>query len=275
MTNNNSKPRPAVRMLHTSDVHLGAYDHGRGDSLDAMHDELELGFRRIIDMSLELNVDVVVIAGDFVDNARVRDETLHFAASEIARVEVPVIVAPGNHDHVGPSSLYDRIDFEAEAPNLRLMRVPGGETVALPDLDMEIWGRSHTEQLPRFTPFADAPPRGEAAWQVGVGHGHFIHPAAALQHSFHIYEDELAAMKRDYVALGHWERQVRVAAGGGLAAYSGAPESLSGSVGGRVLIVDFDEGGGVQLEAPSLVGEGALAHDEIPFLQGAEIVERR
>ena len=271
MTSNNSKPRPALRMLHTSDVHLGAYDHGRGESLDRMHDELEQAFRRTIDMALEQQVDVILIAGDFVDNARVRDETLHFAASEIARAEVPVVVAPGNHDHVGPSSLYDRIDFAAEAPNLRLMRVPGGETVALPELEMEIWGRSHTEQEPRFTPFGDAPPRGEAAWQVAIGHGHYIHPAAALQHSFHIYERELVAMDRDYVALGHWERQVRVAAGGGLAAYSGAPESLSGSVGGRVLIVSFDEGGGVRLEAPSLDGEAALAHDEIPFLEGAEI----
>ncbi len=274
MTSNNSTSRPAVRMLHTSDVHLGAYDHGRSESLDAMRDGLEQAFHGIVDMAREQRVDVMLIAGDFVDNARVRDETLHLAAAEIARAEIPVVVLPGNHDHVGPASLYDRIDFAAEAPNLLLMRAPGGETVALPELEMEIWGRSHTEEDPRFTPFAGAPPRGDAAWQIAIGHGHYIHPAAALQHSFHIYEDELQAMGRDYVAIGHWERQVRVAAGGGLAAYSGAPESLSGSVGGRVLIVNLDEDGGVRLEAPSLNGDAPLAHDEIPFLEGA-VIERR
>ncbi|MDP6606592.1 MAG: DNA repair exonuclease [Dehalococcoidia bacterium] len=270
-----SGSKPPLRLLHTSDVHLGAYDHGRGDHLDGMRAGLEDAFRRTVDKAVNEQVDAMLIAGDFIDNARVRDETLHNAAAEIARTGVPVVVLPGNHDHVGPSSLYNRIDWAAEAPNLHLMREPGGETVAPDGLDVEIWGRSHTEQDPRFTPFADAPPRGEAAWQIGIGHGHFIHPGAALQHSFHIYEEELQAMDRDYVALGHWERLVRVAAGGTTAAYSGAPESLSGSVGGRVLLVDLQADGSVRIEASSLDGEAPVWHDDIPFLEGAEADPRR
>ncbi len=262
-------PRPPLRLLHTSDVHLGAYDHGRGEHLDALRAGLEDAFRRTVDKALREEVDAMLIAGDFIDNARVRDETLHFAASEIARAGVPVVVLPGNHDHVGAGSLYSRIDWAAAAPNLQLMHEPSGETVALDELEVEVWGRSHTEEDPRFTPFMDAPPRGEAAWQIGIGHGHYIHPGAALQHSFHIYEAELRAMERDYVALGHWERLVRVAAGGETAAYSGAPLSLSGSVGGRVLLVDLQADGSVRLEASSLDGEAPLAHEEIPLLEGA------
>lgn len=262
--------RPHLRLLHTSDIHLGAYDHGYGGGeLEARREELQDGMRRVIDLALGERVDAMLIAGDFIDNARVRDDTLRFAASEIARVQVPVVLAPGNHDHVGPGSLYDRIDMEALAPNLRLLRDPAGETVALDGLELEVWGRSHTEQDPAFSPFGDAPPRGQAAWQVAIGHGHFIHPGAALQHSFHIREHELAASDRDYVALGHWERLTRVAAGHVTAAYCGAPASLAGSkVGGRVLIVDLETDGTVRLAAHSLRDESALAHQEIPILPG-------
>jgi DNA repair exonuclease SbcCD nuclease subunit len=263
--------RPPLRLLHTSDVHLGAYDHGRG-ALDELRDRLHGSFTDVVDTAHREQVDAIVIAGDFIDNARVREETLQFAASEIARAAVPVVVTPGNHDHIGPGSVYDRIDFASLAPNLRLMRSPEGETVTLPELDVEFWGRSHTEQDPAFSPFADAPPRGSAAWHVAVGHGHFIHAGAAMQHSFHIREEQLAALGCDYVALGHWERLTRVAAGPDVvAAYSGSPESLSGgsAIGGRVLVADLGADGLVRLTAPALNGQAALEHDDIPLLDGA------
>ena len=263
--------RPRLRMLHTSDVHLGAYDHGRGGELEQMRERLHDSFRSVVDLALREQVDLLVVAGDFIDNARVREETLEFAAAEVSRAGMPVIVTPGNHDHVGPGTVYDRIDFRAQAPNLLLMRSPEGETVALEELDVQLWGRAHTEQDPRFSPFGDAPPRGDAAWQIAVGHGHFIHRRAALQHSFHILESELEALDRDYVALGHWERLTRVAAGDATAAYSGSPQSLSGgsSVGGRALLVDLQPDGAVRLTAPSLGDGPPLDHDEIPFLEGA------
>jgi DNA repair exonuclease SbcCD nuclease subunit len=262
-----NESRPKRRLLHTSDVHLGAYDYGNGSEA---RDQLHANFARVIDVALAAEVDFAIIAGDFFDNARVWEDTLEHAAREIARLERPVVIAPGNHDHVGPRSVYDRYDFAAHAPNLRVMRTPEGETVALEDLDVEIWARSHTEQLPDFQPFSSPPPRGDAAWQLAAGHGHFIHPKALLHHSFHIREDHLIEADRDYVALGHWEQMTRVAAGERtVAAYSGAPEGLGhgSEVGGRVLIVDLHEDGRVELQAHSLGDEPPLAHDDIPYLE--------
>ncbi len=258
--------RPKRRLMHTSDVHLGAYDYGSGG---VQRDHHHSRFTRVIDVGIREQVDFTVIAGDFFDNARVFPETLEFAASQIARLKTPVVITPGNHDHVGPNSVYDRLDFTAHAPNLHIMRIPDGETVALENLDVEVWGRSHTEQLPDFEPFTDPPPRGDAAWQIGVGHGHFIHPKALLHHSFHIREHHLQETQRDYIALGHWEQMTRVSGGPGVtAAYSGAPESLghNSTVGGRVLIVDLHPDGRVELTAHSLDDQLAMCHDEIPFL---------
>jgi len=214
---------------------------------------------------------MMVIAGDFFDHARVRQETLDFAVEQLARLERPVVIAPGNHDHVGPGSIYDRIDFEARAPGVRVIRVPEGESIAVDGLPVEVWGRAHTEQDPAFAPFRNPPPRGEAPWQIGAGHGHFLHPRALMHHSFHIRKEHLAATARDYVALGHWEQLTRVEAGERtVAAYSGAPEALgfTRSIGGRVLIVDFFEDGRVRLTAESVEEAPPIAHDDLPYLEG-------
>jgi exonuclease SbcD len=262
--------RPRLRLLHTSDVHLGAYDSGSVELRDRLHD----CFRRVIDVGLRERVDVMLIAGDFFDHARVREETFRFAAEQLARLERPVVIAPGNHDHVGPGSIYDRFDMEAAAPNVRVIREPAGECVAVDGLDLEVWGRAHTEQDPRFEPFRETPPPGEAAWQIGIGHGHYIHPRALLHHSFHVREDELAASGRDYVALGHWEQLTRVAAGPStIAAYSGAPEPLGHgrSIGGRVLLADLLEDGAVRLAAHSVDGEAPIDHDDLPYLEGLRL----
>ncbi|GMU40314.1 MAG: hypothetical protein AMXMBFR23_11800 [Chloroflexota bacterium] len=265
--------RPRLRLLHTSDVHLGAHDSSRGPS-DASR-ALEAGFRAVIDVGLRERVDAMLIAGDFFDNARVRVETLEFAAAEIARLGRPVVIGPGNHDHVGPGSVYDRIDLAALAQNLHVIRDPRGETVAFDALELEVWSRPHTEQVPDFRPFEAVPPRGDAPWQVAIGHGHFIHPKALLHHSFHIREEHLAGSDRDYVALGHWERLTRVAAGERtVAAYSGAPEGLARAasggheVGGHVLIVDLMEDGSVRLTGVPLGQGEPIPHDDLPHLEG-------
>lgn len=265
-----STTRRPVRLVHTSDVHLGAYDGQRSDNY--RRGELEDGFRRVIDLALEEQADMLVIAGDFFDNARVMEETLHFAAGEIARFGRTTVIGPGNHDHVGPGSVYDRLDLTVHAPNLRILRAPEGERLAFPELDLEVWGRVHAAK--NYEPFDGAPGRGEATWQVGIGHGHFIGTNALLHHSFHIRAEHLAATGLDYIALGHWERLTRVEAGEGVtAAYSGAPDALSGTRlgnGGHVLVVDLQEDGTVRLEAVPL-GEGPrIAHDDLPYVAAME-----
>jgi DNA repair exonuclease SbcCD nuclease subunit len=267
--------RRELKFLHTSDVHLGAYDHSTGESTLRRRQEMHDTFRAVIDMTIIERVDFMVIAGDFFDNARVQEETLHFAGEQLARVPAPVVIAPGNHDHVGPNSVYDRIDLTELAPNLRLMRRPEGESVTLEHINVELWGRSHTEQDPNFTPFNDAPGRGDAEWHIGIGHGHFLHPMSADHSSYHIYEDHFAALDHDYFALGHWEQQTRVAAGNGLAAYSGAPDGLAGHTGGRVLMVHLERDGNVRLVShPLREGAERLDHNEIPYLEGSPLPDR-
>ena len=265
--------RRELRFLHTSDVHLGAYDHSQQEHSLQRREEMHATFEAVVDLTISTNADFMVIAGDFFDNARVREETMRFAGEQLARVPGPVVLVPGNHDHVGPGSVYDRLDLTHLAPNLILMREPDGETVTLEALEVELWGRSHLEA--DFSPFAGAPLRGDAEWHIGVGHGHFLHPEAGTHGSYHIYEEHLAVLDHDYIALGHWEQQTRVAAGDGpVAAYSGAPDGLAGKTGGAVLLVHLESDGRVRLEShPVQAHRELMHHDDLPLLYGRPLPE--
>ena len=257
--------RPRRRLLHTSDVHLGAYY----DSAE-QRAQREAAFRGVIDIGLRERVDVMLIAGDFFDNSRVHLDAIEFASREIARLGCPVIVSPGNHDHAGIDSVYDRLEALTLTPNLSIIRQRAGETIALTDLGIDVWGRAHTDtDGTTFVPFEDAPPRGDADWQIGIGHGHFLHEGSTWRPSFQIREADLEALDRDYVALGHWDGMTRVPSGaqGGVAAYCGSPDLLGEITGcGYALVIDLCEDGSVRLVAHPTDGGLPVAHEDIPLL---------
>lgn len=266
--------RPHVRILHTSDVHLGAHDSG-GGAQRKQREEVERNFARLIDIGHRERVDLFLIAGDFFDNARVHDDTLRFAAEQIARIGVPTILLPGNHDHGGIGGVYDRLDFAAMAPNLTIMRETDGGTVVLESLGVAVWGRSHEDvDGANFFPFVNVPPRSAVPWHIGIGHGHYMHPESGFHPSYHIREEHLVDLELDYVALGHWDRQVRVSAGRVVAAYSGAPHGLGGTA-GRTLIVDLQPNGAVELTSISLGDDPPIQHDEIPIVRGGDPASAR
>ena len=259
-----------LKILHTSDIHLGAYDKRSGRFSDENKIKQERHFIKIIELGISHNVDAFLIPGDLFDNARVDDETLVLFANEIKRLGVPTIVAPGNHDHVGPNSLYDRIDLNKIASNLFILRNESGSSITFDELNLKIWAKAHTEEIPDFRPFSEPPARNYDGWYICMGHGHYIHPKAVQRHSFHISCQEINHLDCDYVALGHWEQYTIVEAGiNTLAAYSGAPESLAheSGLGGRVLLVELNSKDDKKITALSLNGEEKIEHEDMPYLE--------
>ena len=115
-----AEARP-LRIVHTSDVHLGAYT-GSGDGKWAERRTLmEDTFRRVIDLANGVGADALVIAGDFFDNDRVPEETVVFAATEIRevrRADVPAARKP-RPDGPGQHLLAARHGGDREAPDHR------------------------------------------------------------------------------------------------------------------------------------------------------------
>lgn len=197
-----------VRMLHASDVHIENGPDG------------DRGLVQLVDAALHLKVDVVVLVGDTFDDNRVHATTIAGFVEHLERLPVPVVVLPGNHDPYMAGGVYHRTELPS---HVHLITDPEGGTVELPHLGVEFWGRPHLSFADQ-RPLQDVPPRGVQPWQVALAHGHLVRYADDLHRSYLITSDEIAAVDRDYVALGHWDVQHDVSAGDVVAWYSGSPK---------------------------------------------------
>jgi exonuclease SbcD len=107
-----------VRILHTSDWHLGRTLHG----VDLLEHQAAF-VDHLVDLVTERSVDVVVVAGDVYDRAVPSVPSVRLLGSALRRLSelAVVVVTPGNHDSAA------RLGFAAE-----LMR-PGLHVLAAVD----------------------------------------------------------------------------------------------------------------------------------------------
>jgi DNA repair exonuclease SbcCD nuclease subunit len=239
--------RKPLRVVHTSDVHLGAYAGSGDEKWNARRELMEQTFGRVIDLANDVGADALLIAGDFFDNDRVPEETVTFAARQIARFQGQTFLIPGNHDPMDPGSIYWRHDMEAIARRLTIVREHRGELVEPEGLDLVLWGRAYLDTDWHFKPLEGLPERTDSRWHIALGHGHFVPDGGETHRSLLIRESEIAAAAGhwDYIGLGHWEPHADVSTGGATAVYSGAPMPLSDANrrAGLAAIVDFDDSG--------------------------------
>ena len=210
-------PTRDIVVVHSSDLHL---DH---DYTARLHGgDGTAGLVGVLAAARSASADVVVLAGDTFDCHRLPDHLLERAAAVIAAAPLPVVILPGNHDPAVPDAVY-RHGALAEVENLHVLGVTHDEAVLFTSLGLEVWGRPHRDYSDMI-PFERLRPRS-TRWQVAVGHGHYVpvpDRTIRLRPSWLIGDDELAATGSDYIALGHWNRAVKV--GNVAAYYSGSPE---------------------------------------------------
>jgi DNA repair exonuclease SbcCD nuclease subunit len=202
-------PLDPVRLLHVSDLHIE--EPGDAESVAA-----------VVALCAGIPAHLLLIAGDFFDRNRVSAATVAAVTDALGRCPAPVVVLPGNHDPCVPGSVYDRADL---GPRVAVLRTPGGESVAFPELDLEVWGRPHAS-WEDFRPLTALPPRGAAFWQVAVAHGHLARGPADVARAYRIEPADIAACGRDHVALGHWDLPGDAGSGGVSAVYSGSPSRV-------------------------------------------------
>ena len=212
------KEKKRIRLVHTSDVHLG---------VDWRGNLSERAFSRVIESVCLLEADALLVVGDVFDHARVPDRLLDFYLDQISRLQCPVVTLPGNHDLYHRDSLYLREPFLDAPPNFCLFEDWGGQTISLPELSLELWARAMPEHTPEFRPLAGMPEAAKGNWLVALAHGHFHFPEDKEQRSSPIWPQEVADAPCDYLALGHWERHVEVSKGDTVAFYSGSPLGAS------------------------------------------------
>ncbi len=260
-----------VRLIHTSDWHLGRSFH-RADLGDAQADFLDW----LLHLAIEREADAVLVAGDVFDRAVPPVEAVRTASLALARFAeqgIPVVVTAGNHDSA------TRLGFGAELAaaagvhvRTRLSDADSPVTLAdehgevhlypVPYLDpdsvhdeLEV-GRSHAEVLGAVMQRIRAHRATHPGRAVVLAHA-FVTGGAPSESERDIRVGGVADVPAalfdgvDYVALGHLHGAQAVAGSTAVVRYSGSPLAYSfGEAGHRpsVTVVDLDAEGGVSVE---------------------------
>ena len=208
-----------IVLVHSSDIHVDDGYTARVHGGDGAR-----GLACVLRTAAGLAADIVLLAGDVFEHNRLPDPLLERAAGLLEESGVPVVVLPGNHDPLTADSVYRRCGI-GEVENVSILGLTHDQAVGFPQLDLEVWGIAHTD-YGNMAPLETARPR-TTRWQVAMAHGHYQgaeDAGAAHRPSWIISDSQIAATGADYLALGHWNRPVRVGNGTVPAWYSGSPD---------------------------------------------------
>jgi DNA repair exonuclease SbcCD nuclease subunit len=207
-----------IILAHSSDLHVDE------DRAVASWCDGTAPLRAVLATARAVCADILLLAGDTFENNQLSSATLDRAGRLFAEAGFPIVILPGNHDPALADSVFVRGGFGG-LPNVSILGVTHDEAVPLPAFNLEIWGHAHRDY------FSMAPLRGprqrSTRWQVAMAHGHYEPPetrANPLRPSWVFSDEEIAATAADYLALGHWDRPVRVGNGVVPAYYSGSPD---------------------------------------------------
>lgn len=204
-----------LKILHSADWHLDARFSSVPEEKRSSLQRAQLEIPgRIADLARKENCDLMLLAGDLFDGTCTR-ESYEAVRDALERCGIPVFIAPGNHDFIGPGSPWTE---EGWPQNVFIFgdRV---ESVAIPELSCRIYGAGFTSMdcpslLEGF--LAD----GGERYQIGVFHGD---PMNLGSHYNPITAAQVRDSGLDYLALGHIHKLGAFQAGRTLCVWPGCP----------------------------------------------------
>jgi DNA repair exonuclease SbcCD nuclease subunit len=232
-----------MRFLQTSDWQMGMKAAQLG-SMAAKAREARLdSARRVVDLARSEQVDFVLLAGDTFEDAGVSRGLVRQVGEILGSLDCPVYLLPGNHDPLGPGSVWEHPVWDSRA-NLRVLTssapVPVSGGVLLPCPLSQRWSDAD--------PTASIPLEPSSGIRVGVAHGTLDYAGVEDPEGGHpIACDAWKRARVDYLAIGHWHSRHEVldTAGAVRMAYSGTHEATKFGErdSGGVLLVTIDAPG--------------------------------
>lgn len=230
-----------LKLLHTSDVQLGASFGFLGEQGTRHRRQLEQTFAKIVQLAHDDKYDMLLIAGDLFDGNAIPQGIIDFVVRTLGSTSVPVCILPGNHDALTERSIYRRTKFP---PNVHILS-DSPTYLDFPDLDLMVAGTPLLNSHDTDSSLKGVLRTDQRRWFVAMAHGSMQIPGFIDGKSRPIRPEEIAATKADYVALGDWHSLGDQSQGSVKAWYCGAPEptGLSQSGAGKVLRVILDQNG--------------------------------
>jgi DNA repair protein SbcD/Mre11 len=147
-----------MRLLHFADLHLDApFAWAPPEVARLRRRNRRETLTRILQLAEEERVDALLCAGDLFEHERFTPDTVAFLRESFGRTDLPIYLAPGNHDWYSPRSPYA---LEEWSPNVYLFTEAQLTPVGLAD-GLTLWGAAHQAPAGTGPFFADfRPDRG-------------------------------------------------------------------------------------------------------------------
>jgi exonuclease SbcD len=254
-----------MRLLVFADLHLDApFAWAESEVAQARRRALRACLVRICELAASQRCDALCSAGDLFEQERFTPDTAAFLRDAFARLHpLPVYLAPGNHDWLGPASLYRQVDW---TDNVHLFTAANLQPVTLAD-GFTLWGAAH--RAPANTPgFLDGFAVDRGGVHVALFHGS-EQGELAFQESGKIPHApfraaQIPAAGLHHALVGHFHTPRDAARH----TYPGNPEPLTfGETGERgAVVVDVDASGATSRQRHRVAG--TAVHDVTVRLDG-------
>jgi exonuclease SbcD len=221
----------AFSFVHASDLHLGYSQYG----LEDRRQDFDNAFTEIVEKTIELKADFIIIAGDLFHQARPSNVTLENAIRSFKRLRdagIPVLTVDGSHDSA-PNTITGTILYPLDSAGL-IYHLPRHEDACWRMTDCcYVYGvpnfrsrRKTEEALPAF--MIENPPAPEpSVSNIFVFHAAVDLPSVKPPYIEAEAPPELLPEGFDYYAAGHVHEPFTVKFKTGLLAYSGSTETVS------------------------------------------------
>jgi DNA repair exonuclease SbcCD nuclease subunit len=221
----------AFSFVHTSDLHLGYAQYG----LEARRQDFDNAFAEIVEKTIKLKPDFIIIAGDVFHHARPSNVTLENAIRSFKRLRdagIPVLTVDGSHDSA-PNAITGTILFPLDSAGL-IYHLPRHEgacwqksgccyVYGVPNFRTR---RKTEEALPAFMA-KNAPTPNSKVSNIFVFHMAVDLPKVKPPYVEAEAPSELIPDDFNYYAAGHVHKQFTSKFKKGLLAYSGCTETVS------------------------------------------------
>lgn len=201
-----------MKLLHSADWHLDSPLPGKDPELQAALLSIP---GKVAQIARQEGAQLLLLSGDLFDGPASR-ESVRALQDALGCLDIPVCIAPGNHDPFTADSVWNR---EIWPENIRIFTRQTPESLVFPELNCRVWGAAFLRaEAPSLLENFRA--QGPETWQIGLFHGD---PTQAAS----LYNPVTAAQIRSsglhYLALGHIHKGGSLSLGDTLCAWPGCP----------------------------------------------------
>lgn len=219
-----------LRIIHTSDIHLGAKFSALGKKADAQRQALKDALAKVVDHALASKANLVLITGDLFDSNFPSPGSVSFVKAQLARLNeahIWTMILPGTHDCLAKSSVYVREDLSRNLPYVYVFNDAAVSEYAIPDIDATIYAKPSSANKSAESPvafLASAAKNAMTRYTIAMAHGSVQIEGKSAPDDMPISLREIAESGVQYLALGHWHGAQDFSFGNTVAWYAGSPE---------------------------------------------------